>query len=297
MLATLAACSGNTEEGPIGWWHQLQGGYIAQHRPPPPGQFQPYPSLATVPARPTPVSPADRARIYATLMQDRANATYEARQDPLTQVGVARTDQGLFAPATPPTPGPDATGAALPAATPAATHAASATPGGKAGTEAASPPASPADVPIPAITQDSTPPPPVPAAPPAAPRIAGVTLPVTVPHLPPVAPPTPASIPALDAAAAAPVALAFTPGTATLTVADRADLQALAARRGPHMIAILGFGDAAQEDANSQRLGLDLAISRAAAIARVLEADGVPFADLSLSGAAGGSGGAARLVR
>ncbi len=296
MLAALAACSGNTEEGPVGWWHQLQGGYIAQHRPPPPGQDQPYPWLATVPKRPTPVSPAIRASTYAALAKDRSNANYEMKIDPIAEAGAKTTDQGLFAPAVPPKPAPDATGAQLPAATP---------PPPPAGTSAKSqvtpPPASvsstsPVDVPIPDIVQDATPAPTVPAAPPPQPRIPGVVLPVTLPHLPPVAPPAPVTQAALTATEAAPVALAFAPGSASLTVADRADLKALAARRGPHKIAITGFGEAAEEDSHSQVLGLTLGLQRAQAVALVLESQGVPAAAIRQAASSGGYGAAVRLT-
>ena len=32
---------------PVSWWHDLQGGKIAEERPPPPGADQPYPNLAS----------------------------------------------------------------------------------------------------------------------------------------------------------------------------------------------------------------------------------------------------------
>ena len=44
----------------VDWWHRQQGGVIASERPPPPGVGDPYPNLATVPARPTPTDAASR---------------------------------------------------------------------------------------------------------------------------------------------------------------------------------------------------------------------------------------------
>jgi len=43
----LAGCS-----VPIGWYHDVEGGAIAQQRQPPPGSDQPYPNLANVPPQP-----------------------------------------------------------------------------------------------------------------------------------------------------------------------------------------------------------------------------------------------------
>ena len=47
---------------PEDWWHQLQGGMIAEQRPPPPGAADPYPNLDQVPPRPTPTDAATQAQ-------------------------------------------------------------------------------------------------------------------------------------------------------------------------------------------------------------------------------------------
>jgi outer membrane protein OmpA-like peptidoglycan-associated protein len=290
MLCLLAACSGAPDEGPVGWWHQFEGGPIAQNRPPPPGQTDPYPLLSSVPPAPKPVAPEARARTYAALAVDRANATYEARLDPLADTGAKRDSNGLFAPAAAPAPAQGTAGAALDAATPPAPA-----PSAKARLPQTVPP-SPADTPIPDIAPDTGAPPPIPAAPPPQPRIAGVALPVTIPHLPPQAPPTKDVIAALTAAQRAPVSLGFQQGSALLTVQDRASLATLAAARGKHRIQLVGFGEADQEDPTSQYLGVRLGLARARAAAMALEGDGVPEAALQIGAAAPGRGAAAQLI-
>ena len=54
----LAGCSSVPSSiNPVSWWHDLQGGKIAEQRPPPPGADQPYPNLATVPPKPAAAGP------------------------------------------------------------------------------------------------------------------------------------------------------------------------------------------------------------------------------------------------
>ena len=48
---------------PIDWWHGLQGGALADERPPPPGVTDPYPNLSQIPARPAPSDPAARQEL------------------------------------------------------------------------------------------------------------------------------------------------------------------------------------------------------------------------------------------
>ncbi|MDE8343499.1 MAG: hypothetical protein POG24_06745, partial [Acidocella sp.] len=273
MCMALSACSGSTEEGPIGLWHQIQGGPLAAGRPAAPGLSQSYPRLGSVPAIPKPISPTDRVKTYALLATDRNNASFEAKSDPLVEAGATRAENGLFAPAPPITPSADAAGANLPAASPSPAHNAPMLPAQPSQTKlqvasgSAAPPHSPVDQPIQDITEDASPPPPIPQAPPPQPHIDGVVLPVTVPHLPPVAPTEKSSPAALDAAARAPITLAFSDGSAVPTIDDRSALQGLAAKRGPHRIEIIGFGDAAEEDGHSQVSGVDLGLARAQAAA------------------------------
>ena len=53
LALLLAGCSSfPASMNPVSWWHDLQGGKIAEERPPPPGADQPYPNLASVPPKP-----------------------------------------------------------------------------------------------------------------------------------------------------------------------------------------------------------------------------------------------------
>ncbi|HUN41533.1 MAG TPA: OmpA family protein [Acetobacteraceae bacterium] len=116
---------------PVVWWHDLQGGAIAQQRPPPPGANQPYPNLATIPPRPTPPDQKELAAITQGLVADRAHADYLAASSPVADpssptASPALFGQGTMPPppaATPPTPAagtasgsPGVASASLPAA-------------------------------------------------------------------------------------------------------------------------------------------------------------------------------------
>jgi len=58
VLVLLAGCA-----GPIGLYHDVEGGAIAQARQPPPGADQPYPNLASIPAAPPAYSAAAQAAV------------------------------------------------------------------------------------------------------------------------------------------------------------------------------------------------------------------------------------------
>ncbi|MDQ2764542.1 MAG: hypothetical protein M3Y22_14010, partial [Pseudomonadota bacterium] len=75
ILALLSGCSSLPSSiNPVEWWHGLQGGAIAEQRPPPPGADQPYPNLATVPAKPASPDMKLHQQIADALVADRANA-------------------------------------------------------------------------------------------------------------------------------------------------------------------------------------------------------------------------------
>src|SRR5260370_17240011 len=50
--SALAGCSGPKSYYPVDWWRQLEGGRIAEARPAPPRDDDPYPHLGSVPPRP-----------------------------------------------------------------------------------------------------------------------------------------------------------------------------------------------------------------------------------------------------
>jgi outer membrane protein OmpA-like peptidoglycan-associated protein len=282
-LAFAAGCSHLPDaENPVTWWHDLEGGAIAQQRPPPPGADQPYPNLASVPPKPTPPDSATRTRIAAGLLQDRTNAQYVAAQAPVAPLPRATV------PAKPAAADPDASSASL-----AAVQA----PPAKA---APNPPQA-------AIKQDSAAAPnvlTVPDAPPPPPVLAGLAIGPTTPVPPPKAPPAPQIAATPGDSARAPVPVAFTPGSAVLPASAEGPLRQLAARRAsaapgltPSLtIDIIGFGEASDTAPQVQSAGITLGLQRAHAVAAALIAAGVPANALRIAAQASGRGADARLV-
>src|SRR3954447_3392667 len=72
-----------TLEQPVDWWHQLQGGAIAEQRPPPPGVTDPYPNLGQVPPRPTPTDAPTRQALLVRLAAERDKTKQYAAQEPI----------------------------------------------------------------------------------------------------------------------------------------------------------------------------------------------------------------------
>ncbi len=114
----LAGCS-----GPIGLYHNIEGGAIAQNRQPPPGEDQPYPNLADVPAAPPATAPNTQASINAQVQGTGAGISppspgalagleLPTAPPPLPDI------PGLNLPATPSTPAPAPVVAAPAPATP-----------------------------------------------------------------------------------------------------------------------------------------------------------------------------------
>ncbi len=285
-ILPLVGCGPNTAINPVQWWHGLQGGAIAEQRPPPPNVDMPYPNLGSIPPKPAMPDPAARRRIMDKLAADRANARYEAKLMPIPNLPQANPPG--FPGAQPP-PDANAASATLEAVTAPPSAAGSAKRGAKQVTAgpASLPPSSPVSLgPMPAI----------PAAPPPPPRLAGVAIPVAKPRPFPVAPPEPAKREKLTAAGGAPVAVGFPPNSAVLSTDDVAALKTLAARRGRHGVEVIGFGDATDATPQVQAEGVDLALARARAMVAALTTEGVPAAAIRMSAQAGGRGGAARLI-
>ncbi len=290
---------------PIDWWHQLQGGVIADERPPPPGIGDPYPNLGTIPPKPTPTDAATRRALTARLASERDRTDRLAAQDPIPAPGT---------PGGPPAP-------AAPAATPASAKTAP-TPASTAAAPAPAPEAPPpmaridaADAPPPPPTP---PPPPAPPAPAALQAAASPTAPARgkpgpnngepapsgpVPALPAAPPGLPvlAGIPPATTEPATPkpapqVVAAFVPGSAVLRPESNDALRALAARRASGPVAVLGGGEARSNAPDAQAAALPLAWRRARAIEDVLAAAGVPASAMHVDAAALARGGVARLV-
>jgi len=280
-----------TAQTPVNWWHDLQGGKIAEQRPPPPGVTDPYPNLGQVPPRPTLTDAATRRALAARLVAERDRTERAATQDPLVlpaPAGAAPAPANA-APRPPvPPPDPGASVAVMDAAT------------------APAPPAAPPPAAPPAVVPSGPPaialPPGVTPGPPTAPRPAVESGPV--PDLPAAAPPLPrlGGMPAtVDAPAVPrvppPVAVAFRPGSAALPASADAALRGLAGRRAGAAIAVSAGGDAAGPGAEAQARALPLALRRTRAIQDVLIAAGVPAGSLHAEAAALGRGGAARLLQ
>ena len=311
-VALLAGCSSMPSMNPADWWHSLEGGQIAEQRPPPPDADAPYPKVGTVPARPvtTPDAPT-RQRIASALVADRANAQYAgaAGPDP-SRPGSAPQAFGVgTAPPPPPPAAPGAPSASLQAAT--APPASAPTPPAPQSPMPSGTPPPPRPAPLGKVAATPLPAPQVtasaapaadagalnvPAAPPAAPNIAGVAVPATTAPTPaPVAPP-PRPAPPPPVATPGAVLVAFPPDSAEMAPAAQDALHNLAQQRGSAALQAIGYGDAAGGDPAAQSAALPLALSRARAIAAVLTAAGVPSSQVQVEAEAEGHGGVARIA-
>ena len=299
-----------TLDTPIGWWHDLEGGKIAEQRPPPPGVFDPYPNLGQVPAAPVMTDAATRHALAVRLAAERDRTRREATQDPLVlpaasvASSVARGPGGPAKPGGAPTsaaaappPDPGASVAVMDAATAPAPEPAPTTPAlptlsvvpsapiapaATAQPGVRPPPAkAPAETPLQSAAEPG-PLPDVPTAEPALPRLGGLPASVNAPAVPRVPPP---------------VAIAFRQGAATLPAAADAALRELASRRAGAEIAISAGGDAPGSGLEAQARALPLALRRAQAMQAALVAAGVPAAALHIDAAAMGRSGVARLLQ
>lgn len=277
---------------PIDWWHQLQGGPIADERPPPPGAAAPYPNLARVPAKPVPTDAATRAGLAAQLASQRDRARLLAAQDPVVFPSPA-APKAPTAPASAPAP---ASSPGAPPSTPSTAEDAPSTMTLEAASTA------------PAPAPQAAPPPPAndPAAPAAfrtPPASSGPVVSGPIPPLPTAAPPLP-NLPGLPIADAVPVvarprpqtSFAFAPGSAVLPAAADESLRALATRAAGGPIAISAGGDATSATPEAQGAALPLALRRTGAMAATLIAAGVPTGSIRAEATAPGREASARLV-
>ncbi len=306
LVTPLAGCSGTgsatsaverandsklTQETPLDWWHELQGGRIAEGRPPPPGATDPYPNLSQVPAKPTLTDPAVRRALTAQLAAERDRTTRQDVQDPITPLPTAGTPGGAPAAtpgrkaAGPPPTAPAAPMATLDAATaPPPTPVASPAPAAQANSRTAPAPAATA----PAATASNAP---------AAPLASG-----PLPALPIDAPATPqlAGLPAATFAPATPrpapqTVIAFAQGSAALPDGADPALRDLAALRAGGGVEVFAGGDGGGSP-ERQEEALPLGLARARAIQGALVAAGVPMAAIHLEASAPGRTGGARLL-
>jgi outer membrane protein OmpA-like peptidoglycan-associated protein len=307
-ILSVGGCS-NTS-GPVAWWHNTVGGKIAEQRPAPPGSADPYPNLATVPAKPASANTAEWNQRTTGLITDRINADQTAALAPIPAPAAASRSSGTGQTAAAPNqepaasaalvgvtspqpgnngPGPSSTAtgqtakgqrdANLQAPAPAdasrsgAGAAGTATPGnGEGGTAERV-----ANGKLPALPTEA------PSRPGIAPPPPPPLVPVTV--TPPLAEPP------------AGAAVDFSPNSAALNDPALAEVKALAAARGDRGISVTGYGGATSSDPAVQFDALRLGLSRAQALATALVAQGVPYAMLRLNAEAAGRGASLRLLQ
>jgi hypothetical protein len=317
LVIAVAGCSSLDSVNPVNWWHDLEGGPIAQDRPPPPNADAPYGNLDEVPTTVPKNDTASRDRIADALVADRANAQYDASLAPLPPAPAAAAKP--VTPPQPPAAPADASNASLAAANapppPPQANApqASASQGNasqgnapQANAPLASAPKAtaapttpvhdsllppPSAGPIPPTTEL----PPVPETPPAPAVLAGAPA-STAPSPPPAAPKPPPPAPA-PLVVGAPVTVAFPPGSAALPSAALPGLKLLARGRGAGVIGITGFGEARDATPEAQQAAMPLAMARVRAIAAYLLELGVPSAALRIDGEAQGVGAVARVIK
>jgi outer membrane protein OmpA-like peptidoglycan-associated protein len=172
----LSGCSSfPSSMNPVTWWHDLQGGKIAEQRPPPPGADQPYPNLATVPPKPAEPDRAALANIANGLIADRTNTQRADAAAPIADPSSPSASPALFGkgtvppPPPPPPPGTTTASASLPAADapPAPPSPAPSPP--SPSTASPAPAAAPAKAPVGAVQTAELPPPAAPGGPAAGP--------------------------------------------------------------------------------------------------------------------------------
>ena len=333
----LAGCSAATSMNPANWWHQQEGGKIAQERPAPPGAEQAFPNLATVPAKPAPADPEAMKKLTDSLVADRTNAQHEAQSAPLADPSSPTASPALFGVGSAPPPAaPTPSAAAGPATGPAVASASIPAVSAPATAPAPAPRRPVQNAPLTEPEAAGSPPPAMPAADAAAPAsgsgsgsaaarrfapsnppaptgmTSGGTAPATIagpsPDLPAGPPPRPAAagVPPAMPVVAAPMPAAAGGPTATIVFLERAsnltapaadEVKAFAGKRGKSTISVVGYGDATSSNPEAQSAALNLGLERAQSIVEALKADGVPGEAIRVSAEASGRGAALQLIQ
>ncbi len=195
-------------DAPVQWWHDLEGGTIAQQRPPPPGIGQPYPKIGTVPARPVLPDIASRTGETDRLAAQREQVERGLTRTPLPPPGSA-TAQALASEGVAPGGGPAGAAPAGPAGPLPAGKAAAgvAAPAAQVAGPAAGAVVAPAPTPGGPMAGDAAP-----AA--ADPNLASATLAAAVAPPAPAASKVRASVPSVPVERATPQELAALQGSA-----------------------------------------------------------------------------------
>ncbi len=282
----------------LDWMRSMKGGAIAEQRPPPPGRYDPYPSVGLTPTQaPEVPSPEARALLSEQLTRNR-NLTYRT---------VAAN--GTMIPDIPPPPGssgktattqqaiPDgANGAVMDAADtapqPVRNTLRSATPplfADQNGAVAPTP-AEEAEVAMPEFHEKAaipeTPPqdiPQIPEAPPTAPSFPGFDVPTDA-HL------ADAPRPNYDLTDIKGTAFHFVPQSDQLSSGQEPALDKIIQKWPKGPLTIRGFGDAASLSAQDQSYAVRLGLLRAQRLATELTERGVPASAITVRGDAFGTG-------
>jgi outer membrane protein OmpA-like peptidoglycan-associated protein len=291
LALLLAGCSTLESLNPITLYHRLEGGKIAEQRPPPPGSDATDPNLASVPPKPVPPDRDAMKRLTQGLVSDRENARYSNAAAPLPDPSSPSASPSLFGAGTLPPPVKPAPAAAASASLTAAS-APPAPPDQAAPVPAAAPrkPVDSAPLAVPESPQAAAEVPALPAEPPPRPAAA------------PVAAPAPPAVVTPLAAAPAPAGsggdpVSFDPGSSSLSAAETETLKKFATQRKGAAVAVTGYGDAVSSDPAAQASALSLAIARARAVSAALQAAGVPANAIQVGGEAAGRGAFVRLLK
>jgi hypothetical protein len=269
LSLALAGCE-RPLNGAIDLFHGLEGGPIADQRPPPPGVDDPYPNLGTTPPRPLAADAAAEQRIEDSLAAQRDAATAAAAADPLKPL------PPVTPPPKPPADDPNANKVVVDAAP--------------------SPPPAPAPKPaatgidaVPGIATpvESGPLPDLAAAPPPGPVGLGLTAP-----LPPA---TPQIVVKPSAPLPNGVAVAFTPGSSTLPPSANLRLRRYVLAHHGSQFTVTGRGDGGWRSPEAQTRAMELGLKRAAAIAVSLGGSGVPPGNIHIRADAVGTDSVATL--
>jgi outer membrane protein OmpA-like peptidoglycan-associated protein len=268
----LAGCGEQQLNGAIDLFHGLEGGPIADQRPPPPGADAPYPNIGTTPSRPLAADAAAQQRIEDSLAAQRDAATAEAAKDPIKPL--------------PPAPLPPKPEAADPNENKVVVDAAPSPPPPK---PAPAPPSGTGIDAVPALVAPvaSGPLPDLAAAPPPGP--VGFAIDVPLP------PPSPAIVAKPPETLPNGVAVAFTPGSSTLPPSANLRLRRYAMAHHGAQFIVTGRGDGGGKDADAQSRAVALGLKRAAAIAVSLGGSGVAAGNIHIRADAAGTASAATL--
>jgi len=268
LALALAGCE-RPLNGAIDLFHGLEGGPIADQRPPPPGVDSPYPYIGTTPARPLAADVAAQQRIADTLAAQRDAVTAAAAADPLKPI------PPVAPPPKPPPADPNENRVVVDAApSPPAKASAPAS----AGIDA---------VPALAAPVESGPLPDIANAPPPGPSGFGITVPLP--------PPTPQIVAKPPASVPNGVAVAFTRGSSTLPPSANLRLRRYAMAHHNGQFAVIGRGDGGAKDADAQSRAVELGLKRAAAIAVSLGGSGVAPGNIHIRADAAGTDSIATL--